>query len=81
VRQDTELRDICLFKDIWDDIKCPVYVMRGKESDLLLPETVEQMRSRGPGITDLLELEGIGHAPSLLFEDQAKAISGWLFSS
>ncbi len=46
----------------------PVLMLRGVDSDLVLPETVSQMQLRGPGARGLLqtvEVPGCGHAPAL----------------
>ncbi|MQX35596.1 alpha/beta fold hydrolase [Roseospira navarrensis] len=47
---------------LWDMIRCPVLVLRGARSDLLLPETVAEMKTRGPGCT-VYEVAEAGHAP------------------
>jgi len=62
---------------LWDKIRCPTLVLRGVDSDLLLPETLDQMRKRGPG-ADTIEFPGVGHAPSLMAENQISAIRDWL---
>ncbi len=52
----------------YDAVQVPVLLLRGAESDLVLPETVERMRRRGPGARGLLqtiEVPGCGHAPAL----------------
>jgi pimeloyl-ACP methyl ester carboxylesterase len=54
-----------------------VLVLRGAESDLLLPETAEQMTRRGPK-AELIEVPNVGHAPALLDGDQVGAITDWL---
>jgi pimeloyl-ACP methyl ester carboxylesterase len=48
----------------WDRIDIPVLCLRGETSDLLLPETAEQMRRRGP-CAAVVEIAGCGHAPAL----------------
>ena len=53
----------------WDAIRCPVLLVRGAESDLLTRDTAEQMTRRGPK-AELVELPGIGHAPTFMHEDQ-----------
>lgn len=63
--------------DIWDRIACPVLVLRGAASDLLLPETVASMRQRGPGC-EAAEIAGCGHAPALMDEVQISLIRTWL---
>jgi pimeloyl-ACP methyl ester carboxylesterase len=48
----------------WDSLDIPVLCLRGENSDLLLPDTAEQMRQRGPQAV-VVEIEGCGHAPAL----------------
>jgi pimeloyl-ACP methyl ester carboxylesterase len=62
--------------DIWDQIRCPVQIFRGSESDLLSEETAQAMLTRGPA-SSLTEFPGIGHAPSLMSEDQIAAVGAW----
>lgn len=62
---------------IWEQVKCPVLVLRGAESDLLLPETVERMKSSGPGC-EAVDIPGCGHAPSLMPADQIAIVRDWL---
>ncbi|OON62575.1 alpha/beta hydrolase [Massilia sp. KIM] len=53
----------------WDRIRCPTLLVRGGLSDLLSPETAAQMTQRGPK-PRLVEIPGVGHAPTFLHEDQ-----------
>lgn len=62
---------------LWDMITQPVLVVRGGDSDLLLPETVGEMRHRGPGC-EVEEFEGVGHAPALMDAEQVLAVATWL---
>ena len=48
----------------WDSLEIPVLCLRGESSDLLLPDTAEQMRQRGPQAV-VVEIAGCGHAPAL----------------
>lgn len=64
------------FWDSWDKIQCPVLILRGSESDLLSPETAQAMLKRGP-VSRLIELPGIGHAPSLMSKEQIEMIVSW----
>jgi pimeloyl-ACP methyl ester carboxylesterase len=64
---------------LWDAIRCPVLVLRGAHSDLLLPEHCEQMKSRGPK-AKVVEVAGVGHAPTLMHEDQIKLVSDFLLA-
>lgn len=61
----------------WDQITCPVLVIRGEQSDILTTETVEEMVHRHPE-TSALTIPKVGHAPSLMEEDQIQAIREWL---
>ena len=72
----TSDRDLDLW-ETWDRIACPVLVLRGASSDLLLPETAEEMATRGPK-AEVVELAGCGHAPALLDSDQVSLVTRWL---
>jgi pimeloyl-ACP methyl ester carboxylesterase len=54
-----------------------VLVLRGAESDLLLPHIAAEMAQRGP-MADLIEIDGCGHAPALMDEAQIGIVTGWL---
>lgn len=73
-----ELRDIDMWA-MWESIRCPVLVLRGAESDLLLADTAREMTSRGPR-ADLVEFEGVGHAPMLMNAEQIGAVRRWLLA-
>ena len=62
---------------VWEQINCPVLVLRGKESDLLLAETAAEMTRRGPG-AEVVEVDGTGHAPALMAKDQIEIVREWL---
>ena len=64
VRQFTDHPDDYLQWDAWDALALPVLCLRGEHSDLLLRETTEQMRNRGPRAV-VVEIPGCGHAPAL----------------
>ena len=61
----------------WDAIRCPVLLLRGEYSDLLLESTAEEMARRGPQ-AELVEIPGCGHAPALLDVDQISIITSWM---
>lgn len=71
-----EPEDVMLW-EIWDRVQCPVLLLRGAESDLLLPETVAEMKTRGPRM-DVVEIPGCGHAPALMAADQIAIVRDWL---
>jgi pimeloyl-ACP methyl ester carboxylesterase len=62
---------------VWDQIRCPVLVLRGVQSDLLLPATANEMTRRGPG-AEVVEIDGTGHAPALMAKDQIEIVRDWL---
>jgi pimeloyl-ACP methyl ester carboxylesterase len=62
---------------LWDQISCPVLLLRGGASALLTPEVAERMRSSGPR-AELVTFEGVGHAPALMTADQVSVVVSWL---
>jgi len=44
-------------------------LVRGEHSDLLSRETAQQMTQRGPR-PRLVEIPGVGHAPTFVHDDQ-----------
>ena len=77
VMQFTHHVDDYLLWDAWDTLDIPVLCLRGADSDLLLPATVEQMRQRGPRAV-VVEIAGCGHAPSLNTPEQFALIERFL---
>ncbi|MGG5822383.1 alpha/beta fold hydrolase [Falsiroseomonas sp. HW251] len=61
----------------WDAIRCRVLLLRGVDSDLLMPETAREMTQRGPRAM-LVEVPGCGHAPPLLAGDQIATVVEWV---
>ena len=83
-RQFTSHPDDYLIWPHYDVIEAPVLCLRGAESDLVLPETLDEMRRRGPGSKGLLqviEVPGCGHAPALNVPDQLDAVTAFLDAS
>lgn len=64
---------------LWEQIKCPVLILRGENSDILSRDIAHQMLERGPA-AELIEFPATGHAPSLMEVAQIKAIKSWLDS-
>lgn len=62
---------------VWDAVRCPVLVLRGAESDLLLPEIAEEMGRRGP-CAEVVVVPEAGHAPALMDPEQVRVVSDWL---
>jgi len=63
--------------NFWDAIRCPTLVLRGEQSDLLTRETAAQMAARGPR-AKVVEIPGVGHAPTLIHADQIKVVREFL---
>jgi pimeloyl-ACP methyl ester carboxylesterase len=53
----------------FDAIRCPTLLVRGEHSDLLSHDTALQMSARGPR-PQLVEIAGVGHAPTFMHDDQ-----------
>jgi pimeloyl-ACP methyl ester carboxylesterase len=69
-------RDLELWP-VWDAIRCPTLVLRGALSDLLTRDTCEKMAGRGPQ-AKVVEIPGVGHAPTLMHADQVKLVRDFL---
>jgi pimeloyl-ACP methyl ester carboxylesterase len=63
--------------DAWDSLRLPVLCLRGERSDVLLPQTAQAMRERGPCAT-VVEVAGCGHAPALNVPEQFAVIDRFL---
>lgn len=64
---------------VYDLVECPVLVLRGESSDLLLEETAHEMTARGPKAR-LVTIPGCGHAPALNTPEQIAVLEGFLDS-
>ena len=62
---------------IWDSVTCPTLVLRGEDSDILLPEVAEEMTRRGPNAR-LVTVPGCGHAPMLNIPSQIQVVEAFL---
>ena len=67
---------VSMWRD-WDAITCPVLLLRGAHSELLLAATADEMTRRGPP-TERIEIADCGHAPALLDDAQLKIVTDWL---
>lgn len=63
-RSQAELAQEQLWK-LYDSIQAQTLLVRGAMSDLISQETAREMQGRGPCAT-LVELEGVGHAPTFV---------------
>ncbi len=77
VLQFTHHTDEYLQWDDWERLDIPVLCLRGEHSDLLLRETAEAMRNRGPRAV-VVEIAGCGHAPALNTAEQFGLVERFL---
>ena len=63
----------------YDQILARTLLLRGAQSDLLSRATAQAMGQRGPRAM-LVEFEGVGHAPTLVADDQVAAVTSFLLS-
>lgn len=64
----------------YDAITCPTLLLRGAESDLLSAGTALKMTLRGPRPM-LRQFKGVGHAPTLIADDQVHAVREFLLTA
>jgi pimeloyl-ACP methyl ester carboxylesterase len=65
----------------YDRLDIPVLLLRGAESDLVLPDAAQEMLRRGPGTRGLVrvvEVPGCGHAPALNVDDQLALVTDFI---
>ena len=65
---------------LYDAVRGPVLVVRGAESDLLSRAAAVEMTQRGPR-AQLVEIEGVGHAPMFFDSDQIGIVRRFLLST
>lgn len=77
VQQFVNYPDDYLIWDHYEQLDIPVLLLRGAESDLVLPETAQRMHTLGPGRQGRfqhIEVAGCGHAPALNVPEQLNLI-------
>ena len=52
-------------------------MLHGAQSDLLTRDTCDKMQQRGPK-AKVAEIAGVGHAPTLMHEDQIRIVRDFL---
>ena len=63
--------------NVWSRLQVPTLVLRGAQSDVLRPGTVDEMRRRRPDI-EVVEFAHVGHAPALMSADQIQVVKEFL---
>lgn len=64
---------------LFDAIRVPTLLLRGAQSDLLNADTASLMTQRGPRAR-LVTFDGVGHAPTLVADDQVAAVRDFLWA-
>ena len=64
---------------LYDNIQAATLLTRGAQSDLLSRATAQAMTQRGPKAR-LVEFEGVGHAPTLVHQEQVEAVTSFLLN-
>lgn len=62
---------------LYDAVRAQTLVLRGEESELLSGKVAEEMTRRGP-CAKLVSFPQVGHAPSLMVEDQIQTIQQFI---
>ena len=62
---------------VYDAVQCPTLLLRGEHSDLLSRATATEMARRGPK-AKVVEIKGVGHAPTLMHPDQIAVVREFL---
>jgi pimeloyl-ACP methyl ester carboxylesterase len=59
---------------VWSQVLCPTLVLRGERSPVLTEATARLMAAK----SDVVEIAGVGHAPSLLPASERRLVWDWL---
>lgn len=62
---------------VWQMINQPCLVIHGLESDLLTTDIIQRMREIHP-LMELFTINGVGHAPSLMLDEQIEPVVNFL---
>jgi pimeloyl-ACP methyl ester carboxylesterase len=62
---------------IYDAVRCPTLLIRGEHSDVVSRPSAAEMTRRGPK-AKVVEIRGVGHAPTLLHAEQIAIVRDFL---
>ena len=65
---------------LYDRISAKTLLVRGADSDLLVPETAAEMAARGPR-PRVAEIPGVGHAPTFMLPNEIAVVRDFLFEA
>ncbi len=75
--QEASAQGEAMLWQLYDNIQARTLLLRGADSDMLAPATAAAMAQRGPRAS-VVEFVGVGHAPTLVADDQVDCVSGFL---
>lgn len=62
---------------VFESIQAPILVLHGEQSDLLTHTSVKRMKDCNPRVS-AIDIAGVGHAPSLLNDDEIDHVEAFL---
>ncbi|MBI1891175.1 MAG: alpha/beta hydrolase [Burkholderiales bacterium] len=71
------IQDVAIWP-IYESIQIPMLLLHGTESTVLTAEVVEEMKRRNRHL-EVVEVPGVGHAPSLMVDEHVRIIRDWLW--
>ena len=77
--QASTLQGQAVLWQLYDNITAQTLLLRGQHSDLLTAITARAMTERGPQAR-LVEFAGVGHAPTLVVQDQVDTVARFLLA-
>lgn len=77
VTQEMASQGEALLWQLYEQVRADTLLLRGRQSDLLSMPTAQRMTQTGPKAR-LVEFDGVGHAPTLLADDQVAAVCDFL---
>jgi pimeloyl-ACP methyl ester carboxylesterase len=77
--QASTLQGEAMLWQLYDNITAQTLLLRGQDSDLLTVATAHAMTGRGPRAR-LVEFAGVGHAPTLIADDQVASVVSFLLA-
>jgi len=75
--EESVVQSEALLWHLYDNISAATLLTRGAQSDLLTLDTARAMTERGPKAR-LLEFAAVGHAPTLIADEQVQAVTSFL---
>lgn len=75
--QEQSARGAEVLWSLYDTIRAQTLLVRGAQSDLITQNTARAMQQRGP-LAQWVDLEGVGHAPTFVADDQVAIARNFL---